>query len=80
MAQEKIKTKDNHEVLIERTNWVGGPRKANSMGGQAFGKSFWYFSLDNGKNWKISHMPSRLQLVEVITNMNLADLDAVAEL
>lgn len=73
-----VLSQDNHNILICRSSWVGGPRLG--AGGQAFGRGFWYFSTDNGITWKISHLASKMALETKIKQMPLSELAKINEL
>lgn len=71
-------SKDNKPVLICRSSSLNGPKTEELS--MHTGRGFWYFSVDNGDNWKTSHIPSRTQLELKINEMNLTELALIKEL
>lgn len=73
-----ILSQDNKAIMICRSSSLNGPNFEQVS--LHAGRGFWYFSVDNGKNWKISHIPSKTQLELKIKKMTLDELSSINQL
>lgn len=67
-------SKDKQTVFIEFSQWVGGPRRIHSVGGQAFNKGYWYFSIDNKQTWTFTNITTKDILVNKISKSTIEEL------